>query len=236
MATIQILSDLHLEAPKAYDVFHIPPVAPYLALLGDIGNVKHPEFFAFLRAQLSRFKIVFLLLGNHEPYGSPWATTKAKIHNFEKTTGPDKDAKGTAGRFERVSFGLNDFYDIQGWSTELHNQEYAADLAWLNTQAASLSEKEPNRKILIFTHHSPTLLSAASNPKNSGSPIASGFASDLSKEFCWTSGQVKVWAFGHTHYNCDFVEEKSGKRVIANQRGYCFSQSEGFEEKKVIEV
>jgi hypothetical protein len=36
---VQILSDLHLEAPKAYDVFNIIPKAPYLALLGNIGNV-----------------------------------------------------------------------------------------------------------------------------------------------------------------------------------------------------
>ncbi|QPG94137.1 hypothetical protein C2857_004943 [Epichloe festucae Fl1] len=38
---IQIFSDLHLESPKAYDLYNIPPKAPYLALalLGDIGNV-----------------------------------------------------------------------------------------------------------------------------------------------------------------------------------------------------
>ena len=36
---LQILSDLHLDAPKAYDVFKIVPKAPYLALLGDVGNV-----------------------------------------------------------------------------------------------------------------------------------------------------------------------------------------------------
>jgi hypothetical protein len=47
---VQILSDLHSEAPKAYDVFNILPKAPYLALLGDIGNVApHKEdFLAFL--------------------------------------------------------------------------------------------------------------------------------------------------------------------------------------------
>ena len=31
---VQILSDLHLEAPK--DVFKIVPKAPYLAMLGDV--------------------------------------------------------------------------------------------------------------------------------------------------------------------------------------------------------
>lgn len=50
MASFQILSDLHLEAPKAYDLFDIVPKAPYLALLGDIGNVKDDGLFIFLEA------------------------------------------------------------------------------------------------------------------------------------------------------------------------------------------
>ncbi|KAK3372637.1 hypothetical protein B0H63DRAFT_527469 [Podospora didyma] len=45
-----ILSDLHLESPKAYDIFDIEPKAPYLALLGDIGNVEahKADFLDFL--------------------------------------------------------------------------------------------------------------------------------------------------------------------------------------------
>ncbi|RYP91189.1 hypothetical protein DL770_002666 [Monosporascus sp. CRB-9-2] len=46
MAAIQILSDLHLEAPRAYDVFEITPRTPYLALLGGIADwdvARHNE-------------------------------------------------------------------------------------------------------------------------------------------------------------------------------------------------
>ncbi|KAF2995302.1 hypothetical protein E8E14_003829 [Neopestalotiopsis sp. 37M] len=39
--SIQTISDLHLETPKAYDVHEIPAKAPYLALLGDIGLFSH---------------------------------------------------------------------------------------------------------------------------------------------------------------------------------------------------
>jgi hypothetical protein len=47
---VQIISDLNLEAPKAYDVFEIVPRAPYLAMPGDIGNVTahKDEYLAFL--------------------------------------------------------------------------------------------------------------------------------------------------------------------------------------------
>src|SRR5436190_5617538 len=79
---LQILSDLHLEAPVAYDLFTITPSAPCLALLGDIGNVKDAGFFEFLQQQLANFQAVFLVLGNHEPYHSGWEEAKAKLRSF----------------------------------------------------------------------------------------------------------------------------------------------------------
>lgn len=80
---IQILSDLHLETPSAYDIFTINPKAPFLALLGDIGYVKDDGFFEFIRTQLQRFHVVFLVLGNHEPYHSNWTETKSKVLRFK---------------------------------------------------------------------------------------------------------------------------------------------------------
>ena len=53
MVEFQILSDLHLENPSAYDVFGISPHAPYLALLGDISVVEDAGFFTFIETQLA---------------------------------------------------------------------------------------------------------------------------------------------------------------------------------------
>ncbi|KAK1639295.1 hypothetical protein BDP81DRAFT_345662 [Colletotrichum phormii] len=66
---IQIVSDLHLESPKAYDIFEIVPQAPYLGLLGDIGNVvaHKEECLAFL-TQLRQFRAILFVPGNHEAY------------------------------------------------------------------------------------------------------------------------------------------------------------------------
>ena len=52
---LQVISDLHLESPKAYDIFSIIPHAPHLALLGDIGNITphKADFLAFLTHQLN---------------------------------------------------------------------------------------------------------------------------------------------------------------------------------------
>lgn len=55
MMKLQIVSDLQLEAPAAYDVYEITPSAPNLAVLGDIGYTKDDGLFDFLRKQLSQF-------------------------------------------------------------------------------------------------------------------------------------------------------------------------------------
>ncbi|KAI0901406.1 Ser/Thr protein phosphatase superfamily [Annulohypoxylon nitens] len=269
MVEIQVVSDLHLETPKAYDIFEIIPKAPYLALLGDIGYVTHrEEYLGFLMAQLAKFKIVFLVMGNHEPWHSTWDATKQTMHQIELDIRQQRENKNGIGEFvlldrtcyelkessgqsltilgctlfskvpaesmEAVSFGVNDFYHTDGWTVEDHNAEFERDLAWLNKKVTSLASSA--HQVLIFTHHGPTLDERTTDPKHSKSPIRSGFATDLSSEPCWLSGIVKVWAFGHTHFNCDFEDEKTGKRVIANQRGYYFSQSEGFTESKVIVI
>src|SRR3569833_873757 len=71
IAEFQILSDLHLETPRflpMYGEFAVTARSPYLALLGDIGNSHDDRLYDFLERQLQRFKIVFFVIGNHEPY------------------------------------------------------------------------------------------------------------------------------------------------------------------------
>ncbi|KAL2847965.1 hypothetical protein BJX68DRAFT_267887 [Aspergillus pseudodeflectus] len=141
MATFQILSDLHLENPRAYDVFDIPPKAPYLALLGDIGSVKDDGLFAFLEAQLQKFQLVFFLLGNHEPYDSNWTAVKNRVR---------KD------------------------------------------QVSQITISNPHQKIIIFTHHSPTLVPKATDPAHVNSPISSG------------SRRISVVTLVGRNHRCDY--------------------------------
>jgi hypothetical protein len=265
---IQILSDLHLENPAAYDLFEIPPAAPNLALLGDIGHAKDDGLFIFLRRQLENFQTVFFLLGNHEPYHSSHPAARNRLREFQLAIDNErtKDAEKSLGRFiflertrfdisptvtilgctlfshiqppqrDYVSFGLNDFYHITDWTVDDHNHEHAADVAWLNEQVHHLMTTEPERKIVVLTHYSPTIDQRSISPAHTKSNISSGFMTDLSSTGCWTAGNVKVWAFGHTHFNCDYVDEQTGKRVLANQRGYYFSQADGMDIAKVIEI
>ncbi|KAK3308906.1 Metallo-dependent phosphatase-like protein [Chaetomium strumarium] len=264
---VQILSDLHLEAPKAYDTFEIVPKAPHLALLGDIGNVAahKDDFLGFLTRQLRQFQAVLFVPGNHEAYHSNWPETLGILRAFQEDVRKD----GSLGEFvllDRtafrlpssnvvilgcslfshvppesrggVSLGLNDFYQTSGWDVDTHNDAHKRDLEWLNTQVAELEDSDV--KIVILTHWTPTRDPRSIEPRHFRSPVASAFSTDLSGEKCFKSDRVKVWAFGHTHYNCDFtVEREDGAgllRLVANQRGYYFAQSEGFDGEKTIEL
>lgn len=267
MTAIQVLSDLHLEVHKPYDVFEIEPKAPYLALLGDIGNVaghKH-GYLGFLTRQLQQFRAVILVLGNHEAYHSSWPETLDILRTFQE----DARKNPSLGEFvllDRgvfqlpdsntvilgcslfsyvppeshmvVSMGLNDFFQTDEWDVDAHNKAHNRDLSWLNAQVAGL--KDSDVKIIIFSHWSPTLDARAIDPRHAGSRITCAFSTDLSREKCFKSEKVKLWAFGHTHYNCDFVVEREDGavplRLVANQRGYYFAQSEGFDSEKTVEV
>ncbi|KAJ5544852.1 hypothetical protein N7461_007156 [Penicillium sp. DV-2018c] len=136
----QIISDLHLESPAAYDVFEVNPKAPYLALLGDIGYVKDEGLFHFL------------------PYHSSWSETKSAVNKFKTRIDDTRGSSETLGKLvildqtrydispgitvlgctlfsrvaqaqkECVNFGLNDFYYIDDWTIEAHQDAHHADL------------------------------------------------------------------------------------------------------------
>ncbi|KAF2819318.1 hypothetical protein CC86DRAFT_398698 [Ophiobolus disseminans] len=186
--TLQIISDLYLESPKGYDVFKIVPKAPHLALLGDIGNaIPHKsDLVAFLTHQLTQFRAMLFVPGNHEAYYPDWATTL----EFLRTFGSQVQNDGALGDFilsdrtvlrlpdtditilgcslfssippkseMAVSMGLNDFFQTDGWVAALEGTD---------------------SKVAISTHWSPSVDARSSDPEHGASPIFSGFSTDHS--------------------------------------------------------
>ena len=262
MPAIQIISDLHLEEHGDYSNFEITPSAPYLALIGDIGNIDDVDYFNFIKHQLPKFEIVFIIFGNHEAYFSNWPSIKRKFKEFEAEMemlnensslgkivlldqtrwdlSPDVTILGctlfsniSPEQKQRMKSSLSDFSFIDYWSVDKHNEAHASDLAWLNKQVEHISKDESHRKIIILTHHCPTTSSRATDSRHDNSNISSGFMSDLSREICWKRSAVKIWVFGHTHFNVDYTED--GKRMVTNQKGYRYRRAPGFDLKKRIE-
>ena len=270
----QILSDLHLETPQirpSYDDFKVQPQCPYLVLLGDIGNIADSRLFDFLNRQLQQFRIVFYVMGNHEPYGMTIPEAHASLRAFEAEVERRHRSSSSieeGGRFvfldrtrfdcsenltvlgctlfsdikpeqqDSVSRFVSDFSSINEWTVEAHCAAHRKDLNWLIAQVASCAKREPHRSIVILTHYSPTMLKVANDPWHieDRSQVRSAFVTDLSDRICWTSPQVKLWGFGHTHHNCDFEDLKTKKRVVTNQKGYRRSELITFDGSKVVTV
>jgi len=259
--SFQVMSDLHLELGSGYESFEIPPCAPYLCLLGDIGRAVDEKLFAFLERQLRAFKIVFFLLGNHEAYGSSYPYARERFAVFRRFCEEKRIIDKAFGVFivldqtrydineqvtilgctlysnvtpeqhDSVSFGLNDFYYIEKWTVEDHNAAHRSDVEWLREQFYKIHQNEPQRRVMVLSHHSPTLLPETHDPRHRGSRISSGFATNLLPGQL-EAKQLEVWAYGHTHYNSDI---KLGEiRLLANQRGYITALSENFNVRNVV--
>ena len=239
---------------KEFYYYEIQPAAPHLVLLGDIGWTVQDGLFAWFEQQLSRFQIVFFVPGNHEPYRTSIDDSLSRLEVFAaKYSVPG----ASFGRFvllnrtrydisptltllgctlwsrldmhniDILSWSVIDFARIEGWTPELRSVEHHRDLQWLNTTVSDISRDEPHRKVIILTHHAPAV-EGTSAPQYVGGPTSSAFATELSGEPCWNANAVTLWAFGHTHFNCDFV--RNGVRLYTNQRGYkdgerCFDAS-----------
>ncbi|KAI0061045.1 Ser/Thr protein phosphatase protein [Artomyces pyxidatus] len=262
---IQILSDVHLEierqgSPPGREFYHyeIPVRAEHLALLGDIGWTVEDRLFEWLEAQLTRFKTVFFVSGNHEPYRSSIQESSSRLTTFATKVNSDPSV-GTFVYLNRtrydisptltilgctlwsalnpadldiLSWSLTDFRRIYAFDPAAYSALHAADLAWLNTTVTAIARDEPGREIVVFTHHAPTR-AGTGDPKFDDAPTNSAFSTELTTDACWESGKIKMWAFEHTHWCCDF--DRKGVRVYANQRGYGEGR-EGYDSGRVVEL
>lgn len=63
---IQYVSDLHLEWNRIAPEKLVTPIAPYLAIAGDLAPPTHPSIRPFLSFVSAAFQKVFYVPGNHE--------------------------------------------------------------------------------------------------------------------------------------------------------------------------
>ncbi|KAH8707626.1 hypothetical protein GQ44DRAFT_691291 [Phaeosphaeriaceae sp. PMI808] len=233
-----------------YASFRLNVQADNLFLLGDIGLVVDAGLFHFLRRTLehNRGCHIFYILGNHEPYRTTYEHACKLLRDFEQEAKDDLGGRfkflcrdrynlnktitilgctlwsaiqhNQESDIASRSTDLSSERGIQNWTLERHREEHEKDLVWLNSQISTIEKDEPHRQIMIATHYSPTIDPRANDPQHEGNSVSSNFVTDLSQEPCWLSPTVKLWAFGHTHYSCNFRDEKTRKLVVANQKGY----------------
>ncbi|KAJ5104332.1 hypothetical protein NUU61_001679 [Penicillium alfredii] len=133
-----------------------------------------------------------------------------------------------------VESRLVDWKDILRWTVDDHNAAHQSDLAWLNDEVSTIAAQEPRRRIVGFTHHSPSIDPRCIDPKHANSEVSTGFATDLRQKTCWTNPIVAAWVFGHTHFNCCFRD--GDKAILSNQMGHHLIPAKGFDATWVLTV
>ncbi|KAK4248264.1 Metallo-dependent phosphatase-like protein [Corynascus novoguineensis] len=243
---VQILSDLHLEVGQQYSTFSFPTSAPYLLLAGDIGRlIDYEAYRSFVVSQVSRYRKVFLVLGNHEFYGLNYESGLAEAQRLAKEPSlasrlvllhrarwddPDSDLTVLGctlwSAIPEAAYGIvegkvNDFKKISQWTAARHSAVHEEETAWLRQQVSQVKADPARRRLLVATHHAPCI-EGTSRPEHVANPWTPAFATDLVDQTEWKS--IRVWVFGHTHYSTQL--SRNGIKVVSNQRGYVLPGSE----------
>lgn len=137
-------------------------------------------------------------------------------------------------RYESVIETLgNDYHHIYIVADGTKRRIKPADVRSMHREARSwlASEIPHHDKVIILSHHAPlrncdSYLTSSAEFTND--ILSYAYSTDLSDVF---TPAVKLWAFGHTHYPCDF--QFRGTRVVSNPRGY-YDQCPTFNPGKVF--
>lgn len=95
-----------------------------------------------------------------------------------------------------------------------------------------ISDKYSNYKIVVVTHHCPSIRCISKQYRTSDCNQA--YASNL-ESFIYNHNNIVLWVCGHSHNSCDFKID--GCRVIMNCRGYVsYNEDINFDKNKIIYI
>lgn len=255
----QFMSDLHLEFHTCGDGFEslLRPIAPYLILAGDIGNVspvaQYDKLKSFLHKCTSLWKVVVYVPGNHEYYGvsikqgNELLAQLAHEVNLDHKGSPLRvlnpgtividDIPIVGGtlwshiphREKAISKrGIADFVQIEEHGVDDHNKLFETESRILRKL-----HKNSNRKCIVVSHHCPSRFMARL-------PTRAWCEADLSAAFgtdnlldLFDSNKIHCWIYGHTHQNREAVVDSISLKC--NQKG-TFEQNRSFDVTKTIEI
>lgn len=258
-----ILSDLHLEW---YDLKGLPG-GDNLLLCGDILMSVHADKIAsrFFAEEVSKYKNVYYIMGNHEYYGGCWQDTPDEVKSFtqkfsnvtflnNETVFLSDDTVLFGGTLwtdanncnpwveSAIMQGMNDFVHIKyrvppnEKYQRLHISTTIAEHYETLTKMKEFLDDYKDKKVIIMTHMAPS--SKSSHPRfGIDNPLNYHYFSNL-ENIILDNPQIKLWCHGHTHDSHDYMIGET--RVVCNPRGYTRSsigqENSNFDINKTIEV
>jgi DNA repair exonuclease SbcCD nuclease subunit len=142
-----------------------------------------------------------------------------RLHVLGCTLWTDFALFGNADAVQQASAReMTDFASIR-CRGETFSPKVALDLhhrsrEWIGSVMSDLRRKEPHAKILLVTHHAPSLRSVPEALRKD--VLTAAYASNLENEIArW---RPDVWLHGHLHGACDYT--LGGVRIVSGARGY----------------
>lgn len=246
-------SGKHLELP-------VKPEAEVLVLAGDIvttpmikSDGASPTIVSRMEQLSDLFKVVFVVMGNHEHYDGDFAKTEdlarefySRFDNFvflEKESFTYNDVVfygGTmwtdfSGHDPRVMWmaknTMNDYSCLNSRNTTLRGRpgllspaDVLQDHMEYMTGLVKSLENNPNNKHIVISHHSPSMLQCAPEYRSRHSNDMNALYHNNHEEFILDNDQIRGWVHGHSHVR---KTSQVGQCLIAaNARGYVGREAE----------
>jgi hypothetical protein len=233
---MDIVSDLHYEFGTPSVVWPCDAAQHDVLLAGDVGCVMDGSFLRGVWSAASRYRHVYVVLGNHEYYNAwriPMEEVERKARGYAKAFGNvtllQREAVTTADGVrilgctlwsdtrhcaKTVEAAMNDYRRIwtdKGLITaEDTSRMWERDVAWLRTQLEAECSGAP---VLVLTHHGPH--PACNPPAYADSKLIDAFVSRA--PIPWS--KVSVSVSGHTHGRLHVFTEE-GVPLLSNCVGY----------------
>lgn len=122
---------------------------------------------------------------------------------------------------------LNDYYCIQITNRLLFTPDYSANLFKTSMEYIKrITKKYKNKKVVILTHHAPSLQSCLDIYKDD--LVSACFASNL-EDFILKNPNIVAWVHGHVHNHNDYMIGTT--RIISNPYGYAeYGEDSGYKQ------
>jgi predicted phosphodiesterase len=249
-------SDLHLELDSARKLeLPVNPEAEVLVLAGDIVNTEIlergtqtcPTLIEKFHQLSDMFKVVLVVMGNHEHYGGDFDKTEGLARKFysqfdnfvflEKETFQYNDVVfygGTmwtdfAGHDPQVMWmaqnAMNDYScknsrtkHKSGRGSLLLPSDVLQDHTDYMTKLIENLFHHKDNNMIVISHHSPSMLQCPQEHRDRYDNGMNALYHNSHEEFILSNPQIRGWVHGHTHVR---TSNKLGKCLIAaNARGY----------------
>ena len=246
---LQILSDLHIEcAPYEFQKTD----ADIVILAGDIHLGQ--SGFKWALENITDQKVIYVL-GNHEFYREATPKLIRNLKQLSKETNIcvlENEAVSIKGvRFlgctlwtdfqllgdidaaiATAQLNSTDFQQIR-MSPHYRTIKPSDTVIWHKTTKRWIEqeiESFKDDKIVIVSHHAPSIRSIPEESKND--PLSAAFASNLDDFLKWTNAEL--WIHGHIHKSFDYVIGKT--RIVCNPFGNIDEHNDLFNPMLTIEI